>query len=64
MGINYVMAMPIAAKVEQVVAKALIHRVIGILAPPQKVLSADKDSAFMEEVIQLILRLLNCKLEK
>ena len=43
--------------------EALIHRVICIFGLP-KLLIVDKDSAFTREVIQFILRVINCQLKQ
>ena len=49
---------PIKTRVAQVVAEAMVCKVMCILGPP-KILTIDKDSAFTEDVIQFILIVIN-----
>ena len=46
----------------QVIIKAPVHRNICIFGP-SKPLTVEKDSAFTKEVIQFILRAINCPLK-
>ena len=59
---NFEFAIPIKTRAAQVVVEALIHRVICILGQCN-LLIADKNLTFMAEVIQFILRAINCKLK-
>ena len=59
---NFMIAVPLRDRTAQMVAEALIYRVIYLFRPPRQIIS-DKATEFSSAIIQAILCMLNCRLK-
>ena len=59
---NFTKAVPLRDRQTQIVAEALIYRVIYLFSPPRQIV-CDKATEFTSAVIQAILTMLNCRLK-
>ena len=59
---NFMIAVPLGDQTAQMVAEALIYRVIYLFRPPRQII-CDEATEFSSAIIQAILCMLNCKLK-
>ena len=59
---NFTIAIPLRDQTTQMVAEALIYRVIYLFGPPRQIV-CDEATEFSSAIIQAILRMLNCRLK-
>ena len=59
---NFMIAVPLRDRTAQMVAEALIYRVIYLFGPPRQIIS-DEAMEFSSAIIQAILCMLNCRLK-
>ena len=59
---NFIVATPLREKDAQTIAEALLYQVIYLFGPPRKLIG-DQDTAFLLEIVQTILQILNCKMK-
>ena len=59
---NFMIAVPLRDRTAQMVAEALIYRVIYLFGPPRQIIS-DEATEFSSAIIQAILHMLNCRLK-
>ena len=59
---NFMIAVPLRERTAQMVAEALIYRVIYLFGPPRQII-CDEATEFSSTIIQAILCMLNCKLK-
>ena len=59
---NFTIAVPLRDRTAQMVAVALIYRVIYLFGPPRQIIS-DEATEFSSAIIQVILCMLNCRLK-
>ena len=59
---NFMIAVPLRDRTAQMVAEALIYRVIYLFGPPRQIIS-DEATEFSSAIIQAILCMLNCRLK-
>ena len=60
--INFMIAVPLRDQTVQMVAEALIYRVIYLFGPPRQII-CDEATEFSSAIIQAILCMLNCRLK-
>ena len=59
---NFILAVPLRDRQTQIVAEALIHRVIYLFGPPRQIV-CDEATKFTSAIVQAILMMLNCRLK-
>ena len=59
---NFTIAVPLRDRTAQMVAEALIYRVIYLFGPPRQII-CDEATEFLSAIIQAILCMLNCRLK-
>ena len=59
---NFMIAVPLRDQTVQMVAEALIYRVIYLFGPPRQII-CDEATEFSSAIIQAILCMLNCRLK-
>ena len=59
---NFTIAVPLRDQTAQMVAEALIYRVIHLFGPPRQII-CDEATEFSSAIIQAILCMLNCRLK-
>ena len=59
---NFTIAVPLRDQTAQIVAEALIYRVIYLFRPPRQII-CDEATEFSSAIIQAILCMLNCRLK-
>ena len=59
---NFTIAVPLRDRTAQMVAEALIYRVIYLFGPPRKII-CDEATEFSSAIIKAILCMLNCRLK-
>ena len=59
---NFMIAVPLRDQTAQMVAEALIYRVIYLFRPPRQII-CDEATEFSSAIIQAILCMLNCRLK-
>ena len=59
---NFTIVTPLRSRDAQMVAEALIYRVIYLFGPPQQII-CDKAAEFTSQIVQAILHVLNCRLK-
>ena len=59
--INFTIAIPLRDRTAQIIAEALIYRVIYLFVPPRQIIS-DEATKFTSTIVQAILCMLNCRL--
>ena len=59
---NFTIAVPLRDRTVQMVAEALIYRVIYLFGPPRQII-CDEATEFSSAIIQAILCMLNCRLK-
>ena len=59
---NFTIAVPLRDRQTQIVAKALIYRVIYLFSPPRQIVY-DEATEFTSAIVQAILTMLNCRLK-
>ena len=59
---NFMIAVPLRDQTAQMVAEALIYRVIYLFGPPRQII-CDEATEFSSVIIQAILCMLNCRLK-
>ena len=59
---NFTIAVPLRDRTAQMVAEALIYRVIYLFGPPRQII-CDEATEFSSGIIQAILCMLNCRLK-
>ena len=59
---NFTIVTPLRSRDAQMVAKALIYRVIYLFQPPRQII-CDEAAEFTSHIVQAILHMLNCRLK-
>ena len=59
---NFTIVTPLRSRDAQLVAEALIYRVIYLFGPPRQII-CDEATEFTSHIVQAILHMLNCKLK-
>ena len=59
---NFTIPVPLRDRQTQIVAEALIYRVIYLLGPPRQIVS-DEATKFTSAIVQAILMMLNCRMK-
>ena len=59
---NFTIVSPLCSRDVQLVAEALIYRVINLFGPPRQII-CDEATEFTSHIVQTILQMLNCKLK-
>ena len=59
---NFTIAVPLRDRQTQMIAEALIYRVIYLFSPPRRIV-CDQAAEFTSAIIQAILTMLNCRLK-
>ena len=59
---NFTIAVPLRDRQTQIIAEALIYRVIYLFGPPRRIV-CDEAAEFTSAIIQAILTMLNCRLK-
>ena len=59
---NFTIAVPLRARTAQMVAEALIYRIMYLFGPPRQII-CDEATEFSSATIQAILCMLNCRLK-
>ena len=59
---NFTIVTPLRSRDAEIVAEALIYRVIYLFGPPQYIM-CDEAAEFTSHIVQAILHMLNCRLK-